>query len=379
MFRLFGTLGSTTVVACLLASSPAFAAWGLAKPQPPDPYDETQLGSALTDLALPDARTIDAHVRAAKDLDVGAILSVSLHELDGTRWVVDVVSLHPRWDDFYPVDKASYVGQGRPPKNRPEGGLGLTRVEVLTGADDDICDILGHWVVLRRGLTEMKPKVRVSIGDNLMVLEDAATDFRRIYPLGVGAIDQIRRPGELSSVTPTTSFGRLDKRESWEVMTFPKHFQDKPYLPLNVPRVRTDATGAQVLAYRPTWIAFHVWQPPRFARGFLSHGCIRMRDEDLAELAAVVYGVEDTVPVRIVAEPFPDAHHPHWKLTDRFYRLQNIGTKAEPKAWTINDVWKTEYVQDEPVPKPTDIVGITIDGKDLQELSLEARLEHAAP
>lgn len=377
MSRLLGILGSAAI-ACLVSPS-ASAAWGLAKPQPPDAYEETQWGSALSDLALPAAHAIDASVRADDDLDLGTILSVSLHELDGPRWIVDVISLHPRWGDFYPAGKGSYVGQGRPPKNRPPGGLGLTRVEVLTGADRDVCDILGHWIVMRRGISEMKPNVRVSIGDNLMVLEDPKTGFRRIYPLGVGAIDQIRRPGRLSSVTPTTDFGRLDKRESWEVMTFPKHFQGKPYLPLNVPRLRTDATGAQTFVFRPTWIAFHVWQPPRFSRGFLSHGCIRMRDEDLAELSAFVYRVEGTIPVRIVAEPFADAHHPHWKLTDRYWRLKNIGTRAAPKTWTVNGVWRTEYVQGEPVPKPEDIVGISIGAADLAEMSLDERLEHAAP
>lgn len=365
------------VAALALTAPAAHAAWGLAPPTPNAPYEEAQRGSALTDVMLTSTAMVDHYLRNEATLDLGAILSISLHELDDERVVADVVTIHTRFEDAYP-DGRAYPAQGRRPDDRPTGGVGLVRIAVDTAAEDGVHLVRGHEVLLERSLLELDLRVRVSIGDTLAVVEDEATGFRRVYPLGVGAIDHIRRPGELSSVTPTTEFGRLDKRVSWEVMTFPKNFQRKPYLPLVTPRVVTDDDGQRSLYYRATLVAFHIWQPPRFARGYLSHGCIRMRDEDLAELAAFTYGVEGTIPVQIVASPLPDAKHPHWKLHDRFYRLENVGTAKKPKYWTINDIWVTEYVQGERLPTPDEIVGITIDPDAAAEVAAEVAAREAS-
>jgi hypothetical protein len=146
-------------------------------------------------------------------------------------------------------------------------------------------------------------------------------------------------------------------------MTFPKNFQGRPYLPLHIPYLRSGRPPEEPpsVVYRPTWNAFHIWQQPRFARGFLSHGCIRMRDADLLELAAFVWGVETFIPVVIRAPTMPDARHPHWKLTDRYWKLKNVGSEKNPRYWIMNGVWVTEYAAKTTVPEPEAIVGVTID------------------
>lgn len=372
------TLGAFALAAVTLACiAPATATWRLSPPTAPEPYDARQNGSALTDVDLPVAAMAAWYIEATPELDLGHVLSASLRALTSTHVFVDVVSIHPAFEDAYPTARRAYPYHGARPRGRPDGGVGLTRLSLETAAADGRSDIVSHEILSAHGLLELDLSIRVSVGDTVMIVEDRALGFRRIYPLGVGAVDQIRlalagRPGELSSITPTTRFGRLDKRESWEVMRFPKHFRDVPYIPLNIPRVvrttRDDGEEEVRLVYRATWIAFHIWQQPRFARGYLSHGCVRMRDEDLHELAAFVYGVEETVPVVMVAEPLADARHSHWRLADRYYQLKNVGTSKKPKPWIVNRVWVTEFVGNSEVPPPEAIVGITIDSEALQEL-----------
>lgn len=368
----FALVALAFVLGPLALTDRASATWRLSPPTAPEPWDARQNGAALTDVDLPVAAMAAWYIEATPELDLGHVLSASLRALTSTHVFVDVVSIHPAFEDAYPTARRAYPFHGSRPRGRPDGGVGLTRLALETAAADGRSDIVDHQILSAHSLLELDLSVRVSVGDTAMVVEDVALGFRRVYPLGVGAVDQIRRPGELSSITPTTRFGRLDKRESWEVMRFPKHFRDVPYIPLNIPRVvrsqGEDGDEEVRLVYRATWIAFHIWQQPRFARGYLSHGCVRMRDEDLHELAAFVYGVEDTIPVVIVAEPLADARHPHWRLADRYYQLKNVGTASKPKPWIVNRVWVTEYVRGQEVPPPEAIVGITIDSKPLQDL-----------
>jgi len=355
------------VFAVLAPPLPA-SAQGLAPVTAPEPYDPRQLGSALGDVDHPKAAAAAAYLASTPDLDLGHVLSASLRSLTPTHILVDVVSLHPRFVQLYPDAGRPYLFQGRRPPRRPPGGVGLTRLALAITPGLHV--VKSHVVLSAHALSDLDLTMRVSVGDALAVVEDRALHFRRIYPLGVGAVDRVRRLGEVSSITPTTRFGRLDKRRSWEVMRFPKYFRDLPYIPLNIPVPRAtedpEAESGVRLVYRPTWIAFHIWQQPRFARGFLSHGCIRMRGEDLSELAAFVYGVEETIPVHIVAEPLADVRHSHWRLTDRYFELRNVGTATKPRPWIVMGVWVTDYVRGAPVPAPEDFVGITIDSPALQ-------------
>lgn len=342
--------------ALLLAS--AFALPLAAAATPADLAPEHR-GVALDDLSHPLATAAwhwlaDAGHRDA--LELGAVLSLTWAGGSGPTVDVDVVERSGAFDDAYPTPTEAWPGQGPRPAWHGHGGLGLTRLRLTTRETLAGPIVVDAAVLERRALAEMDLRLIMSIGDTVVRLEDTRSGFRRIWPLGVGAVDTIRLPGAVSSLTPTTEYGRLDKRGSWEIMRFPKHFQDKPYLPLHIPYARDGR-----LVWRATWIAFHIWQPPRFARGFLSHGCIRMRDQDLAELSAFVFGVETFIPVRIRAKPDPEMAHPHWKLKDRYWKLKNIGSASTPKYWIINGVWVTEYAPKSPVPAGETIEGITID------------------
>ncbi len=353
-------------------------------------------GVALEDLAhlAPDspegARLVVANdfVRRRGVTDWGTVLSTSFVSSTATTLVIDVVARNLRYPNHGPLSRF--------------GGVGITRV-ALTFPDapcpdlerafrwSAIVDLVGterwpalksffapagaaggcvvrDWTILsEHPALDLAFSVRASLGDILAVVEVPAIGFRRVYPLGMGALDRIRQPGKVTSITATTETGVLRRETSWLEMTFPKHFKGKPYMPLQLPRVRT-TNGVEKRTWHGSWIAFHIWQAKGFDREYASHGCMRMRDADLDELAAFLWGLDADIPVVIRPEPLDDVTHPWPRQVGHFWRLQNFGTDDKPRHRTINNTWVTQYVPKavpgswwEEVPARDGLIGITID------------------
>ncbi len=282
---------------------------------------ENEVSPSLDSLAP----QVAEYVAAQRDLQLRKVLSVSLFDFNrtGGSMVVDILG---RDKAFAVVDKDGL------------GGTGFIRAEVLfhvvNGNPSDV-HIDGHKILLQRDYAEMSPHVTVSLGDRLAVLEDDATGFRRSFPLGVGAIDEVHFKGVTTLQTPTTEMSVLSKNTLVRKLSKPSYFRNKPFIPLTVPLAPPAAN--KPVHYRQSAIAFHIWQSPKFQRGFLSHGCMRMRDSDLYELLTFVEGVKDTLPVKIRVEKVAGAEHPFPYLTESFSEVHNFGSKERPLARKVKD------------------------------------------
>lgn len=353
-------------------------------------------GVALDDLAhlAPDspegARLVVANdfVRRRGVTDWGTVLSTSFVSSTPTTLVIDVVARNTRYPNDGPLSRF--------------GGVGITRVALTFPAApcpdlarafrwSALVDLVGkeRWtslhsffapagtasgcvvsdwtIVSEHPARELAFNIRASLGDILAVVEVPAIGFRRVYPLGMGALDRVRNPGKVTSITATTETAVIRRTTSWLEMKVPKHFKGKPYMPLQVPRVRI-TNGVETRTWHGSWIAFHIWQAKGFDREYASHGCMRMRDADLDELAAFLWGLEGDIPVVIRPEPFDDVTHPWPRQVDHFWRLQNFGTNDKPKHRIINNTWVTQYVTKvvpgswwDEVPARDGMTGITID------------------
>ena len=299
------------------------------------------------------APLVQEYVLAQHDLQLHKILSVSLFNFNrtGGSMVVDILG---RDKSFATVDRDGL------------GGTGFIRAEVLfhivDGNPSDV-HIDGHKILLQRDYAEMSPHITVSLGDRLAVLEDDATGFRRSFPLGVGAIDEVHFKGVTTLQTPTTELSVLSKNTLVRKLGKPKYFRNKPFIPLTVPLAAPQEN--KPVRYRSSAIAFHIWQSPKFQRGFLSHGCMRMRDRDLDELLTFVEGVKDTVPVKIRIEKVAGAGHPFPYLGDVYHQVHNFGTKDHPIARKIKDdegayLTKLETTKHAP-PAIETLTGMTLD------------------
>jgi len=316
----------------------------------PDTLDPRLRGIALSDLEEPEGGMVSSYLRLPGVLALSEVLSTSIVELRANRLVVDVVGRAARFQD---TDD----------RRNPHGRVGLMRVTVPVATAESRCDVGLPEVQWERSLSELDLRYRVSILDWVAVMEDRALGFRRIFPIGGGGIDRgVRYAGVVSSMTPTTDDGLLEKTYAWRELSSPWYFRGKPYLPISLGRTLTRKNGTTYKIYIESRVAFHVWQDKGFERGFFSHGCMRMRGEDLTELAAFVFGARAHIPVTLRLNPLTDVRHPYPMERKKYWQLKNFGTPAKPET-------RHKYMLPEmelgtlPLPAPEEFVPMTFDSK----------------
>lgn len=321
-----------------------------AQVEAPDLLDPELRGLALADLDLPEGRMLSDFLRMKGVVPVVEVMSTSVVELRATHAVVDVVGRAPRFSDT----------DTRKHKN---GRIGLVRMTIPLGTAEGLCDVGAPTIQWERSLTELDLHYRVSIADWLGVVEDTRLGFRRLYPLGGGGIDRgVRNVGIVSSLTPVIDDGLLEKTYAWRELHSPWYFRNKPYLPISVGRTLTRKDGTTYKVYFESKVAFHIWQDKGFERGFFSHGCIRMRTEDLAELAAFVFGAPAPLPVSLRVPAFADARHPYPMDTVKYWQLKNSGTADKPRNRIVYMLQEME-LGTLPLPNPAELVPTDLEGR----------------
>jgi len=302
-----------------------------------DLLDPRLRGVSLTDVGIDEGHMVAAYLRKKGVLPVNAVMSTSIAARFGDHLIVDVIARAPRFQD---TDS----------KKHKDGRVGLLRVRVPVASADGLCDVGEPEVLLERSLVDLDLRYRVSVTEWAGVIDEPATGFRRVFPLGGGSIDRgVRVPGFLTVMTPTTEDGLLEKTYAWRELNSPWYFKKKPYLPISVARTYKKADDTLVKYYAESNIAFHIWQDKGFARGFFSHGCMRMRDDDLAELAAFVFGAARPIPIVLRVGPIGDALHPYPFDTQHYWQLKNYGTPEKPKTRIKYMLYETEKGT-EPLP-----------------------------
>lgn len=368
-------MGLTSFVYLTLAASPALAAdipsrtdgTCIATPQIvaaadyPDTLDPKLRGVALADLDIPEGEMVSGFLRSKgvmKQLRLGAVLSTSIVEARLDRLVVDMVVRAERFTD---TDE----------RRNKDGRVGLMRVTVPVASDEGLCDVGAPLVQWEKSLDQLNLSYRVSITEWMGVIDDVETGFRRVWPLGGGSIDRgVRVAGYMTSMTPTTEDAKLEKDYAWRNLKSPWYFRDKPYLPISQGRTYKRADGTTYKVYAESNIAFHIWQDKGFERGYFSHGCMRMRDEDLAELAAFVFAGKD-IPMTLRTPQLEDADHP-WPFDNtKYWQLKNYGTAEKPKTRLKYMLYETE-LGTLPLPSADEIMPLTFDEKPVRtELAAE--------
>ena len=288
-------------------------------------------GLALDDLAKLDlkahpeamllagqARMVDAAIRDPGAVDLVEIHSTSIVSQQLSHWEVDVLGRHPRFTDG---DE----------KRHKSGRVGLIRVRVPVGQADGISDVTSPEALWEKSFSEMSLKVEVSIADWVAIVDEPTLGFRRIYPLAGGGVDRgVRVKHVTTSLTPTTEDGILEKKYAYRELNNPWYFKNKPYLPISVAFSFKRNDGTVHKFYKESNIAFHIWQAKGFERGYFSRGCMRMRTEDLMELAAFVFSSMKPIPIVMRMPQRPDVVHP-FPFSEHYYEMVNYGTADKPR------------------------------------------------
>ena len=158
----------------------------------------------------------------------------------------------------------------------------------------------------------VSPEIIVSLDGLTVHLFDRATGFQAIYPAGVG-----QKNSRGVSITPTGHFQTgANGNDSWWYVprrTVPDYFGGFPFLRLTA----KNSDGANTYA-------LHGPITTNLIRGYVSHGCVRMRGNDIVRIFWMVKS-HPSIPVTIQKEVELDAAG----------KKVDVGTS--PKLWAVGE------------------------------------------
>ena len=170
---------------------------------------------------------------------------------------------------------------------------------------------------------EMQFRASVGLVDRKLILEDTIHDVKIVFPIGVGSFDEgVMNEGKFSLLTPRFTDGYIDQRTVISKREKPRYFKGLPFIRLlKGPNVDSDGTP----------IGFHIEINDTFVRGFDSHGCMRLREEDLMALHdLIMLGTQVQTPITIQYRPLDNADHPAPKRNQTYKGILNKGTAISP-------------------------------------------------
>lgn len=163
-------------------------------------------------------------------------------------------------------------------------------------------------------LAQTRFRVDVALLQRKAIIKEESLGIQIVYPLGVGGFDEAVENTSIKLKTPRFRNAAL-KRDN------PIKF-DHPFISIH------SNNGT-----RRTPFGLHAEPGPQFSRGFLSHGCLRVRLKDLYELNLLINDqgaelVKLDVHYRLDGTPI----HPFPVLNDRFQAVVNCGSELNPKT-----------------------------------------------
>lgn len=283
-------------------------------------------GVALSDLESAVADRVDLALSARNPAGFDATIATALVSADDELMLVDVIG---RAKGIASLDRTD------------KRGLAVARVAVPLDHMEAMAVVSVH------AFADMHPTLDVSLTDQVAVLEDLGIGFRRVWPIGIGAADSVRRPGKLASLTPATQSGRLVKSEAsksrggWN--------RGLPFLPMRLPAYgRRPSTGEMHKWSYKTRVAFHAWPGQGFIRGYVSRGCVILRDDELEELFAVVQALPADLAFATHATENREALHPLPYEEGVYWRLTDFGRPGKPAFRVSGNLYVIEKVEAHP-------------------------------
>lgn len=167
---------------------------------------------------------------------------------------------------------------------------------------------IGLSVLLFASQTIYAHTVTVSLKNLVMVVRDDVGKPVDVFPVAVGAFNLSGR-----SLTPVCK-GWLLKSNLIPKRTTPVYYKGKSFIYLADSRKRFTPLGIHVTLFKS------------LRRGFISHGCIQMRNKDLNKLVKLVQN--EDVRFSVINQPeINPISYPYARFN---YQVRNFGTKQHP-------------------------------------------------
>ncbi|MFT6070215.1 MAG: hypothetical protein ACJAT2_001932 [Bacteriovoracaceae bacterium] len=165
-------------------------------------------------------------------------------------------------------------------------------------------------------LKDTEFEVNVAMLDRRVLMTDKNSDLRFIFPTGVGSVDNKTEYNDVRLLTPIYKDSFLDKKRAIYAREKPKYFLGKPFIRI---------TTKEDVSKGHTAIGFHIDQNNgRLVRGFVSHGCLRLRAIDLYMMYDIVrFGTPQRISVNTRYRIENDrGDHPYPRKDSSYSRLK---------------------------------------------------------
>lgn len=185
-------------------------------------------------------------------------------------------------------------------------------------------------------VTQTSFEVLTDIVDRKVVLLDRLNNIKKVFPVGVGAFDirtlprmdnviasmteELKTQAVLTTQPGLGTDGKPYENQMMKERNYPSWYKGRPFLGI------LDENGTK---YKE--IGFHYQiDDGELNRGFISHGCIRVRDKDLYQMSALVFSSgQTTLPVKVVnsfslyseLNGFSYLQHPYKKNNSKYKRI----------------------------------------------------------
>lgn len=165
-------------------------------------------------------------------------------------------------------------------------------------------------------LKDTEFEVNVAMVDRRVLMTDKNSNLRFVFPTGVGSIDIKTEYNDVRLLTPIYKNSFLDKKRAIYAREKPSYFLGKPFIRITT---NTDPSKGH------TAIGFHIDQNNgSLVRGFVSHGCLRLRAIDLYMMYDIVrFGTPQRISVNTryrIEEDSSD--HPYPMKNSSYSRLK---------------------------------------------------------
>jgi hypothetical protein len=185
-----------------------------------------------------------------------------------------------------------------------------TQSKIVTGAT-----LVGPEIDVK----SLNLKIQTSLIDRKVIVSDAERNIKIVYPIAVGSFDEGVRSQIPQLLTPRFQDAYVSKNSLQYVRCYPNHFDCLPFIRL-------------IHNEKPTDIGYHgPVTGKNLVRGFVSHGCMRMRERDVLELASLILNAQGKIPVSVNYLIEDRTDHPYPRTNKRYGTVYNAGTKANPK------------------------------------------------
>jgi hypothetical protein len=205
-------------------------------------------------------------------------------------------------------------------------------------------------------LSDTQFSVQVSLLELTAKVTDSVTGASFVYPIGGSAFDKgvlPRSHGKTIFASPAF-VGSIPRATAIESRTYPAYYGGKPFL-----RIIPTGESTSLYGFHTTPFDYLDKHKPAtsLARGYISAGCLRMKDDDLKELYQIVaYGGLKAIPVDIKYQTKWMEQHPYPIIKNGYHQVGGYCWKVgegsseclkeyQPGARTV---FSTEWVEKDP-------------------------------